>query len=237
MQTTSQHATNSEMERALEHLLAAPQDKTILQLIVVRPEKDQRQVVAEAELSPTGGICGDRWISDHWKQRPDGTSDPQAQVSLMNARVLELIAGDSEAMSLAGDNLIVDMDLSESNLPAGSKLAIGDDVVLELTAVPHTGCKKFEHRYGRAALEFVNGKVGSIHNFRGRYARIVESGRIAVGDVVRKILNRNYSVTNAPVRVWHFLQKNVERPVCTIRVILLVAQRGHDWPTRLYTRW
>ncbi len=186
MKTVQKHATRVELEQAAEHLLASPKDAAELQAIVVRPQQDERQVVAEAELSPATGIVGDRWAFNHWQRLPNGTSDPQSQVSLMNARVLKLIAGGSEAMSLAGDNLIVDLDLSEANLPVGSRLRIGSDVVLELTGVQHTGCGKFEHRYGRAARDFLNGEIGSVHNFRGRYAKIVESGKIAVGDAVRK---------------------------------------------------
>ena len=187
METAQKHATDVELQQALDHVLASPKDAADLQAIVVRPEKNKRQVIAEAQLSPTTGIAGDRWAVDHWKQLPDGTSDPQSQVSLMNARVLQLIAGGTEAMGLAGDNLIVDLDLSEANLPAGSRLRVGADVVLELTSVPHSGCKKFEHRYGRAAKQFVNGEIGSAHNFRGRFAKIIESGKIAAGDVVCKI--------------------------------------------------
>jgi len=187
METARKHASDVELETAVEHLLASPKETTELQAIVVRPEANERQVIAEAELSPTAGIAGDRWTDNHWKQLPDGTSDPQAQISLMNARVLQLVAGSTDAMRLAGDNLIVDLDLSKANLPVGSRMKIGANVVLELSAVPHTGCKKFEHRYGRAAKNFVNGAVGSANNFRGRYAKIVEGGKVAVGDIVRKI--------------------------------------------------
>ena len=39
------------------------------------------------------------------------------------------IALEEDSLCKAGDNLIVDFDLSEENLPAGSRLAIGNNVV------------------------------------------------------------------------------------------------------------
>ena len=90
-------------------------------------------------------------------------------------------------MCLAGDNLIVDLDLSEANLPAGSQLAIGDEVVLEISDLSHTGCSKLESRYGKDARAFMNNARGKALHLRGRYARIVAGGAVNVGDAVRKI--------------------------------------------------
>jgi MOSC domain-containing protein YiiM len=117
---------------------------------------------------------------------PDGRPNPESQVSLMNVRILRQIAGGDEAMCLAGDNLIVDLDLSEANLPAGSRLRVGEDVILEMTSLAHTGCGSFTRRYGQAARDFVNGPRGKSLNLRGRYARIVRGGTICVGDAVAK---------------------------------------------------
>lgn len=187
METAPTHKTAAELKTALDDILAAPKDESVLRAIVVRPESNQRRVVQSAELSPEGGIAGDRWATDHWKRLPDGSSDPEGQVSLMSSRVLLLLAGGDDWMPLAGDNLIVDLDLSEQNLPTGTRLAIGSDVVLEMTSEPHTGCKKFRHRYGKPALEFVNGEVGSAHNFRGRFAKVIQRGTITSGDMVQKV--------------------------------------------------
>ena len=104
----------------------------------------------------------------------------------MNFRVLQLIAGEEEAISLAGDNLIVDLDLSEENLPLGSRLKIGDGVVLEMTAESHNGCGKFSSRYGQQACEFVNSPQGKRLKLRGRFARVIEAGTIRDGDSVAK---------------------------------------------------
>ena len=187
METAERHATQNELEAATDYVLASPKQQSTLQVIVVRPKANERVTLEQAELSPEGGIAGDRWSVDPWERLPDGSPHPHSQVSLMNSRVLELIAGEAAAMPLAGDNLILDLDLSEENLPAGTRLQIGSEVLLEMTAAPHTGCGKFQKRYGKAAREFVNGEIGSKHNLRGRMAKVVQPGTIRVGDEVQKL--------------------------------------------------
>jgi MOSC domain-containing protein YiiM len=106
----------------------------------------------------------------------------------MNARFLRQIAGHDDAVSLAGDNLIVDFDLSEENLPTGSRLAIGDSTVVEINATPHTGCGAFRRRYGDDVRAFTNDARGMQLHLRGRYGHVVTGGTIAVGDAVRKVV-------------------------------------------------
>ena len=104
----------------------------------------------------------------------------------MNSRFLRIIAGDDTRMPLAGDNLLVDLDLSEENLPTGTQLQIGT-ATFEVTDVPHTGCQKFERRYGKDALEFVNGETYKSQRLRGLFIRTVQAGKIQVGDSIRKL--------------------------------------------------
>jgi MOSC domain-containing protein YiiM len=139
------------------------------------------------QLSPEHGINGDRWVRDVSHASKGGEPDPRSQVSLMNSRYLRTIAGEEESMCLAGDNLIVDLDLSEANLPAGSTLAIGDAVIIEITDLSHTGCGKFQNRYGKEVRAFTNNDRGKSLHLRGRYARITTGGTIRVGDHLRKI--------------------------------------------------
>jgi MOSC domain-containing protein YiiM len=105
----------------------------------------------------------------------------------MNARFLRQVAGGEDALALAGDNLIVDLDLSDENMPPGTRLAIGDSVVIEVNGEPHTGCGKFQKRYGAEARAFMNNERGTQLHLRGRYGSIVAGGEIAVGDLVRKV--------------------------------------------------
>jgi len=104
----------------------------------------------------------------------------------MNARILRLIASDEERMALAGDNLIVDFDLSARNMMPGQRLGIGE-VVVEVTDVPHTGCEKFLARYGRDAVKFVNSSEGKRLRLRGVCAKVVKQGTVRIGDAVYKV--------------------------------------------------
>jgi hypothetical protein len=186
MHDTIQHLNTIELEQGLADVLASPAQEGRLMSIVVRPAANERQTLTLARLTPEGGIEGDRWRSDSYYLLKDGRSDPRCQVSLMNGRFLRQIAGQQDSMCLAGDNLIVDLDVSESNLPVGSQLAIGSDVVLEISDLSHTGCSKFAARYGKEARAFANNERGTALHLRGRYARIVCGGTIKVGDAVRK---------------------------------------------------
>jgi MOSC domain-containing protein YiiM len=187
MEIASRHLSADELEEGLANVLASPRDVGRLEFIVVRPAHDERRVLTSATLTCEGGIEGDRWAHEPSPRTDDGRPDPRNQVTLMNARILRHIAGDEESVPLAGDNLIVDLDFSEKHLPDGSRLAIGERVVIEITAIPHTGCTSFAARYGKDARAFVNTPRGLALHLRGRHARIVSGGTIAVGDVVRKI--------------------------------------------------
>jgi MOSC domain-containing protein YiiM len=180
MLTAPRHLSTAELERGLPDVLSSPQEAGQLVAIVVRPAANQRRVVTSAHVSPAGGIEGDRWAQEN-------PADPNGQVSLMNARFLRQIAGHEDAVPLAGDNLIVDLDLSEVNLPPGSRLAIGPDVVVLVNGEPHTGCGKFQARYGADARAFMNNARGTQLHLRGRYGRIVTGGSITAGDAVRKL--------------------------------------------------
>ena len=186
MHNTTQHAGAIELEQGLAEVLASPTDTGRLTAIVVRPATNERRTLDSATLTSESGIDGDRWVRDSYYRLKDGRSDPRCQVSIMNDRFLRQIASDDDDMCLAGDNLIVDLDLSEANLPAGSHVAIGTEVILEISDLKHTGCSKFARRYGPDAKSFANNKRGTALHLRGRYARILRGGTIRIGDPVCK---------------------------------------------------
>jgi hypothetical protein len=186
MHNATQHVSTVELQQGLSEVLASPTDAGHLTAIFVRPAPNERRALDATTLTLEGGIDGDRWVHDSYYRLKDGSSDPRCQVSLMNDRFLRQVASDKDDMCLAGDNLVVDLDLSEANLPAGSQVRIGPDVVIEISDLKHTGCSKFARRYGAEAKAFANNKQGTALHLRGRYARIVRGGQIRVGDKVAK---------------------------------------------------
>lgn len=182
----AKHLTTAELEQGLENILASPKDNGVLDLIVRRPDVDARETLAEGRLDNDQGLVGDNWLSRGSRHMPDGAADPEMQLNIMNSRVAALVADTPERRELAGDQLFLDLDLSDENLPAGTRLSIGEAVV-EVTEPPHTGCKKFAERFGKDAIVFVNSGRGKELNFRGINARVVAPGAIRVGDVARKL--------------------------------------------------
>jgi MOSC domain-containing protein YiiM len=180
------HLTKEELEAGLDHIRSAPADRGMLAMIVRRPAIDQREMLSEGMLDPADGLVGDSWRARGSSRTPDRTAHPDMQLNIMNARAIAHIAGSREHWPLAGDQLYVDLDLSGANLPPGTRLSIGS-AVIEVTAQPHTGCKKFVGRFGIDAVKFVNSPVGREHNLRGINARVVTGGKIRVGDAVVKI--------------------------------------------------
>src|SRR3954452_19776842 len=179
------HLSMAELEAGLDHVLAAPQDDGELRLIAARPRPGERELPLEARLDAVVGLVGDNWSTRGSRSTPDGSAHPDKQITVMNARVAALVAGDDD-LALAGDQLYVDLDLSQENLPVGIRLAIGE-AVLEVTAPPHTGCKKFVARFGEEAMRFVNSGDGRAHRLRGMNARVVVPGVVRVGDRCRKL--------------------------------------------------
>ncbi|HEX2564459.1 MAG TPA: MOSC domain-containing protein [Acidimicrobiales bacterium] len=190
MDTSARAATHrrpDELEAGLADLRSSPTDDGVLELIVRRPVVDGREVLGEGELTLEEGLAGDSWRSRPSSRSVDGGPHPDMQLNIINARLTRLIAGDDPLRrALAGDQLHVDLDLSHDNLPAGTRLAIGD-AVIEVTDQPHTGCAKFAARFGAAALRFVNVGAGRELRLRGLNARVVQPGTIRAGDAVRKL--------------------------------------------------
>jgi MOSC domain-containing protein YiiM len=175
--------STEQLEAFVDEILAAPKDAGPIEMIVRRPDVNERQVVQSGELTTDEGLVGDNWI-----RRVDDDGEPHraAQLTLMNARVAEAVAVTPERWPLAGDQIYVDMDISHENLPAGSRIKVGGAVV-EISEVPHTGCDKFASRFGKEALRFANVGVGRDNRFRGVNAFVVEGGVFNVGDKVVKL--------------------------------------------------
>ena len=179
------HLTTAELEAGLDEIRRSPKSDGPLKMIVRRPRVGEREALDEGELDPVHGLVGDSWSTRRSSRTADGSPHPDMQLNIMNARVIALVAQDESRWHLAGDQLFLDLDLSADNLPPGTGLAIGS-AVIEVTAEPHTGCRKFVERFGLDAVKFVNSPVGQQLHLRGINAKVVHAGVIRVGDVARK---------------------------------------------------
>lgn len=180
------HRSAEELQAGLEYILGSPKQSGSIDMIVRRPKVNEREILQEAVLDTSVGLMGDNWLQKGYRKTTDGSAHPDMQINLMNTRVISLVAGDRQYWPLAGDQFFVDMNLSDENLPPGARLRIGT-AVLEITAEPHLGCKKFTARFGLDAMKFVNSGLGKKLNLRGINAKVIEPGSVSTGEVVRKL--------------------------------------------------
>ena len=169
---STRHLPFPELEARLRSLPGAPTDSGRLALIVCRTAEGVRETPERVHLTAEEGVPGDSW----------GRRTPrklEAQLAVMRRDVAELIAN-GQPLTVFGDNLFVDLDISSANLPAGTRLRVGRATV-EVTPLPHNGCAKFKGRFGSDAHRFVNAQPTRDQNLRGVYWRVVEPGEAAVG--------------------------------------------------------
>jgi MOSC domain-containing protein YiiM len=183
---TIKHLTWDELTAGLDRIRTSPSDQGALELIVRRPSIEQREVLQEGQLDRDVGLVGDTWHKRSSSRTLDGSRHPDMQLNIMNARAIALLAQDKERWPLAGDQLFIDLDLTEENLPAGTQLRLGS-AVIEVTSQPHTGCEKFAARFGPDATRFVNSPEGKRLRLRGINAKVVHAGTIRVGDLAHKL--------------------------------------------------
>jgi hypothetical protein len=174
------------LQTGLGYIRSSPCNHGRLELIVRRPAEDEREVLAEADLDCIEGLVGDSWKARGNERTEDGSADSDKQLTVISVRLAGLVAGLPERRQLAGDQLYVDLDLSEDNVPAGTRLALGS-AVIEVTEPPHLGCSKFAERFGPEAMRFVNSPVGRQLRLRGANARVVVAGSVRQGDTIERL--------------------------------------------------
>jgi len=179
------HLSTAELTERIASLPPAPTGSGRVELMIVRPGNGARKTVDQAHVVPGKGIVGDNYIARGSSSTPDGEAHPEAQICMMNAAVLDVIAdGDRELWPLAGDQLLVDFDLSITNIPAGTRFTIGS-ATFEVSNKPHTGCAKFAGRFGIDAARFANSD--KVQRYRGINLMVVTEGDVTTGDTITKL--------------------------------------------------
>ncbi len=168
--------TYDELERLWQGGPPSPARRGRVRLIVARLGDGAHDTPEAARLDVDEGLVGDRWAAGT-RRRVDH------QITLMDARVAELVRAEDQPRHAPGDNLLVDLDLSEAALPVGTTVQAGT-ALLEITAAPHLGCRKFAARFGDEAHRWVNDVPLRHRRLRGVNARILESGEVRIGDPV-----------------------------------------------------
>ena len=176
MEATS---TIAELEARWGRTDPSPQDNGTVELIVRRPAPNKREELPRATFTAAAGLAGDDWLRRHGDEL-------ESQITLMNSRVIQLLAGEKSGWAASGDQLFVDLDISQVNLPPGTRLQLGE-VIMEISTLPHTGCTKFARRFGGHAHKWVMSDEGQLARRRGVYARVVVDGDITMGDRITRL--------------------------------------------------
>jgi hypothetical protein len=180
------HLTTDQLNAGLDHVKDAPSDAGTVEMVVSRPRTDERVVLDSGELVVGEGLRGDNYLARGGKTAQD-PAHPEAQINIMNSRVIDVITnGDKDRWRWAGDQLLVDFDLSVDNAPPGTRLQIGT-AVLEISQKPHRGCAKFSVRFGQDAVRWVNSEKGTRLKLRGLNAMVITAGTVKPGDTVTKL--------------------------------------------------
>jgi hypothetical protein len=174
------HRSLADLEAGFRVLPEPPKDLGRVALIVCRRAPGVHEPLDRVRITLEEGVP-----DDEWNRRPG--RDPASQITVIRRDVSELIAN-GQPLTESGDNLVVDLEISTPNLPAGSRLRVGDAIV-EVTPKPHNGCAKFLRRFGADALQFVQAPATRHHNLRGVHWRVIEPGEVRVGAEIR-VLSR-----------------------------------------------
>ncbi len=171
----ARHLTRARLDERFRALPAPPRDTGRVRLLVARAENEKRLTPERVHLTPEAGMPGDSWA----RSTPDFAD---AQLAVMRSDAAELFAN-GQPLTLFGDNLFVELDLSSDNLPTGTRLRAGS-VTLEVTPEPHNGCSKFRGRFGHDALRMTADRALRDQHLRGIYVRVIEAGDLSVGDEI-----------------------------------------------------
>ncbi|MBO6935172.1 MAG: MOSC domain-containing protein [Deltaproteobacteria bacterium] len=183
----SRHLTRAELEAGIAALPPAPKDEGTVDLLVARTPEFGRILHEKALLTVEGGMPQDRFA----EQTKYGLDHQLATTRTDFARLI----ANGQPLELHGDNLFLSLDLSDANLPAGSRIRLGEALV-EVTPTAHNGCKKWVQRFGLAAMRLNMSAAYRPRHLRGIYLRVIEAGECRVGDAAL-VVNRGTAVVAA----------------------------------------
>jgi MOSC domain-containing protein YiiM len=175
--------TATELDAALPAILSAPRNGGTIHLLCARPKPNARTFPQSLTLTRAAGVVGDFEMSRPWLELPDGGPDPRIQVSIMPWQVLQLAWRDRDRVAHPGDNIVVDMNLTEANLPEGTLLSLGT-AVLRVSDVPNDGCVKWKVRCGRAAYDWITAPAQLPLRLRGLFCSVEQDGEVRLGDTL-----------------------------------------------------
>jgi hypothetical protein len=178
--------STAELMAALPHILAAPKTDSRVEQLCFRPARNQRTFPDHLTLTRAQGVPGERWLTEPWLRLPDGSPDPNIQVSILPLRVLNLVWAETDAEPHPGDTIIADLDTSEANLPAGTLLQAGS-AVLRVSNVFNDGCVKWKVRYGTDAKNWITAPGHPPLRLRGILCAIEQDGILRLGDPITKL--------------------------------------------------
>lgn len=182
---TANHPDAATLAAALPHVLAAPRSDGPIQLLCLRPRHNQRSFPDRLTLTRAAGVVGDCEAADPWLTLPDGSPDPQTQVSILPSRVLDLVWPSRDPRLHPGDNIIVDLDLTHANLPTGTLLRAGT-AILRVSAEPNDGCAKWKVRCGKAAHDWVRASAHAPFRLRGLFCSVEQDGILTLEDTISR---------------------------------------------------
>jgi hypothetical protein len=172
------------LDAAIPHVLAADKDNAVIEQLCFRPDFGERTFVDQIAVSAASGVQGCRWSHSPWLKNEDGSGDPRIQVSILQKRVLDLVYEPNGEAPHPGDTFIVDMDLSDENLPVGTILQAGS-AQLRVTDYFNNACVKWKVRYGSDALDWV--RENEELRLRGVLCEVVVDGVIENGTPLTKV--------------------------------------------------
>jgi MOSC domain-containing protein YiiM len=132
--------------------------------------------VREAELTPTG-LVGDR------QAHPRIHGGPERALCLYALEQIQALQAEGHPIfpGSVGENVTV-AGLDWAQLAPGMRLALGDEVVVELSSYANP-CRSIKKSFDKGKFERISQKS---HAGESRlYARVIRTGKLAVGQTVR----------------------------------------------------